>query len=140
MVQGTTLPAPVHQVSPSPALASVTPGQGAERLSVEVEGERFRVRTFTFSTQWLPDTPSNRHLAVVWCRLLGDAHGKPLFTLQELALIVGSANRQAASQHVEDFRQCGEDFRAFVLRKALQFPGGRHLVREIVKGVRTEGD
>jgi hypothetical protein len=30
---------------------------------------------------------------------------------------VGSANRQAASQHLEEFRQCGEDFRAFVLRK-----------------------
>jgi hypothetical protein len=30
---------------------------------------------------------------------------------------VGSTNRQAASQHLEDFRQCGEDMRAFVLRK-----------------------
>lgn len=30
---------------------------------------------------------------------------------------MGSVNRQAASQHREDFRQCGEDFRAFVLRK-----------------------
>ena len=69
------------------------------------------------STQWLPDTPSNRHLTVVWFRLLVDEHGKPLFTLQELATIVGSANRQAASQHLEDFRQCGEDMRAFVLRK-----------------------
>ena len=27
------------------------------------------------------------------------------------------ANRQAASQHLEDVRPCGEDFRAFVLRK-----------------------
>jgi hypothetical protein len=30
---------------------------------------------------------------------------------------VGSPNRQAASQHLEEFRQCGEDFRAFVLRQ-----------------------
>jgi len=30
---------------------------------------------------------------------------------------VGRANRPAASQHLEDFRQCGEDFRAFVLRQ-----------------------
>ncbi len=37
--------------------------------------------------------------------------------MQDLASIVGSPNRQAASQHLEDFRQCGEDFRAFVLRK-----------------------
>jgi transposase-like protein len=75
------------------------------------------VWTARFATQWLPDTPSNRHTIVVWLRLLVDAHGKPLFTLQELAAMVGSANRQAASQHLEDFRQCGEDFRAFVLRK-----------------------
>ena len=61
--------------------------------------------------------PAIATLTVVWLRLLVDAHGKPLFTLQELAAMVGSANRQAASQHLEDFRQCGEDFRAFVLRK-----------------------
>jgi hypothetical protein len=89
------------------------PGQ----LCVDVDGQRFRVRTARFTTQWLPDTPSNRHLTVVWCCLLVDEHGKALFTLQELAAIVGRANRQAASQHLEDFRQCGEDRRAFVLRK-----------------------
>jgi len=82
-----------------------------------VDGQRFRGQTASFATQWLPDTPSNRHLAVVWFRLLVDEHGTPLFTLQELSVIVGSANRQAASQHLEDFRQCGEDFRAFMLRK-----------------------
>jgi len=37
--------------------------------------------------------------------------------LQELATLVGSPNRQAASQHLEDFRQGGEAMRAFVLRK-----------------------
>jgi hypothetical protein len=30
---------------------------------------------------------------------------------------VGRANRQAARQPREDLRQCGEDLRAFVLRK-----------------------
>jgi len=84
---------------------------------VERDGQRFRVQTATFSTQWLPDTPSNRHLTIVWLRLLRDAHDRPCFTLQALAPLVGSANRQAASQHLEDFRQCGEDFHAFVLRK-----------------------
>jgi transposase-like protein len=84
---------------------------------VEEDGQRFRVQTPRVSTQWLPDTPSNRHLTVVWLRLLVDEHGKPLYTLQELSGLVGSANRQAASQHLEDFRQCGEDVRAFVLRK-----------------------
>jgi hypothetical protein len=54
---------------------------------------------------------------VVWFLLLVDEQGKPLFTLQELATLVGSTNRQAASPHVEDFRHCGEDCRAFVLRQ-----------------------
>jgi hypothetical protein len=84
---------------------------------VEVDGQRFRVQTPRVSTQWLPDTPSNRHLTVVWWRLLVDEHGKPWFTLQELSVMVGRANRHAASQHREDFRQGGEDVRAFVLRK-----------------------
>lgn len=45
--------------------------------------------------------------------------------------MVGSANRQAASQHLEDFRQCGEDVRAFVLRK-------RKVDATVVEGVLTE--
>jgi transposase-like protein len=96
---------------------AVDQGDAPVPLRVEADGSRFRVRTAQFSTQWLPDTLSNRHLTLVWLRLLVDTHGKPLFTLQELAVLVGSTNRQAASQHLEDFRQCGEDMRAFVLRK-----------------------
>jgi transposase-like protein len=75
--------------------------------------------------------PSNRHVAVVWFRLLVDEHGQSLFTLQELATIVGSSNRQAASQHLEDFRQCGADMRAFVLRK-------RKVDAAVVEGVLAE--
>jgi hypothetical protein len=117
MAHGTTLPAPVREVIPRFPRALVDPGREPGGLRVEVDGQRFRVQSARVSTQWLPDTPSNRHLTVVWLRLLRDAHDKPCFTLQELAPLVGSANRQAASQHLEDFRQCGEDFRAFVLRK-----------------------
>ena len=102
---------------PHDTTVAVEQGDDPAPLRVEVDGSRFRVRTVQFSTQWLPDTPSNRHLTLVWLRLLVEAHGKPLFTLQELAVVVGSTNRQAASQHLEDFRQCGEDMRAFVLRK-----------------------
>lgn len=86
-------------------------------IRVRVEGNRFCVQTQGFSTQWLPDTPANRQVTIVWLRLLVDERGKRLFTLQELAAIVGSSKRQAASQHVEDFRACGEEFRAFVKRK-----------------------
>lgn len=117
MAHRTTIPVPGGTGLPSPACEARETGHSTGRLSVEVDGQRFRVQTPRVSTQWLPDTPSNRHLTVVWLRLLVDEHGKPLFTLQELSVIVGSANRQAASQHLEDFRQCGEDVRAFVLRK-----------------------
>jgi hypothetical protein len=41
-------------------------GQELGGPRVEVDGERVRVRTAKFSTQWLPDTPSTRHLTVVW--------------------------------------------------------------------------
>jgi transposase-like protein len=117
MAHHTTLPAPKREGIARPPSGSLDPGQGTGGLRVDRDGQRFRVQTATFSTQWLPDTPSNRHLTIVWLRLLRDAHDRPCFTLQELAPLVGSANRQAASQHLEDFRQCGEDFHAFVLRK-----------------------
>jgi hypothetical protein len=51
-------------------------------LSLEVAGQRFRVRTPQVSTQWLPYTPTNRHLIVVWFRLLVDEQGEPLFTFR----------------------------------------------------------
>jgi transposase-like protein len=131
MAHGTTLPAPVREVIPRSPRALVDPGQEPGGLRVEVDGQRFRVQSARFSTQWLPDTPSNRHLTLVWLRLCVDAQGKPLFTLQELAALVGSTNRQAASQHLEDFRQCGEDLRAFVLRK-------RKVDARVVEGVLHE--
>jgi len=81
------------------------------------EDNRFRIRTQEFSTEWLPNTPVNRQMAVVWLRYLVNEKGRPLFTLQELATVVGSRNRQAASQHGEDFRACGEDFRGFLTRQ-----------------------
>jgi len=83
---------------------------------VAVDGPRFRVRTAKFATRWRPETPSHRHLPLVWCRWLVDAHGTPRFTWQEFAAIVGRTHRQAARQHLEDVRQGGEDRRALILR------------------------
>jgi transposase-like protein len=131
MTHGTTLPGPMCKGSPRPACEAIDTGHNTGQLRVEVDSQRFRVRTPRVSTQWLPDTPSNRHLTVVWLRLLVNERGTPWFTLQELAPLVGSANRQAASQHLEDFRQCGEDFRAFVLRK-------RKVDATVVEGVLQE--
>ncbi len=48
-----------------------------------------------------------------------------------MAAIVGSPNRQPASQHVEDFRACGEDFKAGVTRK-------RKVDEEVVEAVAHE--
>jgi hypothetical protein len=96
---------------------AVEPGDGPAPPHVEADGPRFRVRTAKFSTQWLPDTPSNRPLTVVWFRRLRDEDDKPCFTWQEFAALVGSANRQAASPHLEDCRPCAEDCRALVLRQ-----------------------
>ena len=47
---------------------------------------------------------------------------------RELSLMGDSTNRQALSQHVEDFRERGEEFRAFVMRK-------RKVQEEVLKGV-----
>lgn len=73
-------------------------------LSVVKEDNRFRVEWQGGSTDWLPDTPSNRKAILVSLRLHKDESDKHLFTLQELSVIVGSENRQASSQHMEDFR------------------------------------
>ena len=65
-----------------------------------------------------PDTVANRKAMVVLFRSLRQGRdGGALFTHQELAQIVESANRQAASEHVEQFRACGEDLGAFLRRQ-----------------------
>ena len=79
-------------------------------LSFVRKDNRFRVEWQGGCVDWLPDTPSNRKAVLVFLRLLGDEDGNPVFTFQELSVIVGSENRQASSQHMEDFRECGSDF------------------------------
>lgn len=82
MAQATTIPAPVGTGLPSPACEVLDTGHHTRRRRVEVDGRRVRVQTPQVSTPWLPDTPSHRHLSVVWWRLLGDEHGRPWFTWQ----------------------------------------------------------
>jgi transposase-like protein len=79
-------------------------------LQIEIQNNKFRVIAQEFQTKWLANTPGNRKVVVILLRSLEDENGKSLFTFQELSAIVGSDNRQAASQHMEDFRECGEDF------------------------------
>src|SRR5713101_60007 len=85
MSHGTTTPAPMRHELLRPPHESSAQRYDTGQLSVEVEGQRFRVRTPQLATQWLPDTPGNRPMTVVWCRLLVDDQGKPLGTLQDLS-------------------------------------------------------
>jgi hypothetical protein len=54
-----------------------------------------------------------------------------MFTLQPVATLVESDTHQAASQHGEDVRACGEDLTACVMRK-------RTVEAEVVDAVRAE--
>jgi len=88
-----------------------------QTVRLEATGGKFRVLSPRFNTAWLPDTPENRQTMLVSLRSLKDDRGRNLFTLKELAAVVDSPNRQAASTHMQEFRACGEEFRAFLERK-----------------------
>ena len=77
-----------------------------------------------FTVQWqghftiqLQDSPSNRKALLVFLRSLQDEQGNYIFTFQELSVVFNSNNRQAASQHMEDFRESDCDFLQFLTRK-----------------------
>jgi hypothetical protein len=95
------------------------------------KGSQEPLKVVEFYTDWIPDTPINRQVMIVGLRVLVSEQGEELFSLKELAQIVGSRNRQAASQHVEDFRDGGEQFEGFVLRK-------RKVDHSVVEAVEAE--
>ena len=86
-------------------------------LSVERKDSKFRVVWQGYSTDWFPDIPSNRKSILVHLRSLLDGKGNHVFTFQELSVLFDSNNRQASSQHMEDFRDCGCDFLAYLTRQ-----------------------
>jgi transposase-like protein len=104
-------------------------------LTVVKGDNRFRVQwqvdSGEYSTDWLPDTPSNRKAMVVFLRLLRDEEGKQLFTFQELSVLLDSDKRQASSGHVERFWECGCDFLKFLTRK-------RKVDSQVVEAVLSE--
>ncbi|MEA2098122.1 MAG: transposase, partial [Patescibacteria group bacterium] len=80
-------------------------------LEIEINNNnQFRVKAQTFFTDWLPNISANRKIILIVLRYLRDADGEALFTFKDLAVIVGSGEKQAASKHVEEFRKCEEDF------------------------------
>ena len=85
-------------------------------LEIQKKDSKFRIVWQGFSTDWIPDTPSNRKAMLVFLRSLRD-RGKHVFTFQELSVLFDSDNRQASSQHMEDFRDCGCDFLGYLTRK-----------------------
>ena len=100
-------------------------------MNVHLEDNQFLISGQGLSLSW-PDVGINRKLAVVFLRSLRSAQtGRPLFTLQELSGVVGSRNRQAASEHMERFRGCGEDFGEFIKRR-------RKVDAEVVEAVEAE--
>lgn len=99
-------------------------------IDVQFDDTHFTVTTQAFSLTLL-DTPANRKAVVVLLRAMSDEADVPLFTLQQLAAIVGSSNRQASSQHVEDFRACGGDMKALLQRD-------RKVDEGVVEAVRRE--
>jgi transposase-like protein len=86
-------------------------------MEIQKKDSRFRIVWQGFSTDWIPDTPSNRKAMLVFLRSLRDSRGKHVFTFQELSVLFDSNNRQASSQHMEDFRDCGCDFLQYLTRK-----------------------
>jgi hypothetical protein len=100
-------------------------------LSFEQEDNRFTIEWQEHFTISLPDTPSNRQAVLVFLRSLHDSRGKRVFTFQELSVLFDSNNRQASSQHMEDFRDCGCDFLQYLTRK-------RKVDPVVVEAVRQE--
>ncbi len=86
-------------------------------LQIVVKDNRFTVEWQGHFTISLLDTPSNRKALLVFLRSLQYDTGKHVFTFQELSMLFDSNNRQASSQHMEDFRECGCDFLAYLTRK-----------------------
>ena len=86
-------------------------------ISVVKEDNRLTLEWQEHFTISLPDTPSNRKAILVFLRTLKDGKGKGMFTFQELSALFDSNNRQASSQHMEDFRDSGCDFLDYLTRK-----------------------
>ena len=86
-------------------------------LRISRKDNEFQVEAQGLKTDWLPDTASNRKAMVVFLRLVINERNKPRFTYQQLAPVVESNNRQAASEHMEAFRASGRDFVSLLRRE-----------------------
>ena len=87
-------------------------------LEWDHEEKRFRVRLGNIYYGWFVDIPSNRKAVLVFLREMYDSErGKWVFTEEELAGLVGSANRQAVDGHMKGFRDADGDLLDFLKHK-----------------------
>jgi transposase-like protein len=87
------------------------------RLEIErnKEEQQFRVKVDTRYYGWFADTASNRKAVLVFLREMYDSETeKWVFTEEELAGLVGSANRQAVDGHMKGFRDVEGKFLEFL--------------------------
>ena len=97
--------------------------QGLEkppRLEIEFnkEEKQFRVTVDTVYYGWFGDTPPNRKAVLVFLREMYDSEtGKWVFTEEELAGLLGSANRQAVDGQMKGFRDADGDLLDFLTHK-----------------------
>lgn len=104
-------------------------------MEVYRKDSRFHIEGQGICGSW-PDVGVNRKVAVAFLRSLHRVEdGKALFTLEALSGIVGSKHRQAASEHTEQFRACGEDFGAFLKRRRKV---DEAVVAAVLEAVRTD--
>jgi transposase-like protein len=90
------------------------------RLEIECnkEEQQFRVQVGKLYYGWFVDTPSNRKAVLVFLREMYDSEtGKWIFTEEELAGLVGSANRQAVDGHMKGFRDAEGHILEFLKHK-----------------------
>jgi len=79
-------------------------------IEVKQAEKQFRVKIGNTYFGWFMDSASNRKAVVVFLRQMYDSQtGEWLFTEEELAVILGSRNRQAVDGHMKGYRDAGRD-------------------------------
>ena len=94
-------------------------GDNAQSLKVEWNADRtqFRVNVGEVHYGWFVKTASNTKAVLVLLREMYDSlTGRRRFTEEELAALLGSANRQAVDGHMKGFREADGDIRKFLSR------------------------
>jgi len=88
-----------------------------EELKVIKKDNKIKIESEIINIDWILDTKINRKILIIILRSMCKKNGEKLFSFKELAKIVNSINRQAASQYFEYFITCGKDLTPMFLKK-----------------------